>query len=52
MTIAGLNQNLRRLASTVTDEVTRKVLTEIENKVLELNTRLTDIEKRVKAGGL
>lgn len=51
-TVAGLSRALRRLARTVSDPKTKEALLALEEKVMELDTRLTDTERRLKAGGL
>lgn len=50
--IAGVRLNLKRLAKTITDDKTRYAVIDIENKLLEIDTRLVDLERRVKLGGL
>lgn len=49
---AGISQALRKLARTVKDTNTRDALIAIEIKIDELDTRLTDTERRLKVGGL
>lgn len=51
-TIAGIRQNLKKLGRVVKDQATRDSLIDIENKVQELDLRVTDTERRLKAGGL
>ncbi len=51
-TVAGLSRPLRRLSDTVSDPKVRAALVELEVKMQELDQRLLDAEKRLKAGGL
>jgi hypothetical protein len=49
---AGISQALRKLARTVKDINTQNALIAIEIKIEELDIRLADTERRLKAGGL
>lgn len=50
--VAGISRALRRLGRQVKDPMTRDALIAIEEKVLELDLRMADLERRVKTGGL
>lgn len=51
-TIAGARASLKRIAKTIVDTKTRDAVLDVENKLLEVDLRLTDLERRVKVGGL
>jgi hypothetical protein len=51
-TTAGVSRPLRRLSDTIADPKLRAVIVELEVKVTELDQRLFDAERRLKAGGL
>lgn len=51
-TTAGISKSLRKLGRTVTDINTKTALIAIEDKITELDIRLTNVELRLKAGGL
>ena len=51
-TVAGIVGNLKRLSKTISDKPTMLAVQDVENKILEIDTRLSDIERRLKAGGL
>lgn len=50
-TVAGKSRPLVRLSSTVKDKALADALRVIEDKIEELDTRLFDAERRLKAGG-
>jgi hypothetical protein len=43
---------VRRLAQGIDDPVTQRAVRTVEDKLVELEARLTDAERRLKAGGL
>lgn len=49
---AGILINIKRLAKTIIEPKTRDAVLDLENKILELDSRLVDAERRLKAGGL
>jgi len=51
-TIAGLSQQLKKLSPTITDSSTKLAIQNLENKIQELDSRLTDLERRAKAGNI
>jgi hypothetical protein len=51
-TIAGARQALVRLSHAVKDPESRRAVQALETKLDELDRRLTDVERRLSAGGL
>lgn len=52
-TVAGtVHQPVRRLSQGVQDPVTQRAVRAVEDKLVEMEARLTDAERRLKAGGL
>lgn len=52
MSVAGQSKPLKAGSKTVGDELTRRAILALEDKVNELDTRLKDAERRLKAGNL
>lgn len=49
---AGTQRPLKRLSSTIKDKDLQRAIIALEDKIEELDRRLTDAEKRLKDGGL
>jgi hypothetical protein len=52
MTVAGAKLSLPRLSQGIKDPTLARAVRALEDKVSELDVRLTDAERRLKAGGL
>lgn len=51
-TVAGQSLALRRMSQAIADKVVKEAVRLLEDKVIELDRRLADAERRLAAGGL
>lgn len=50
--VAGTTTALRRVSPGIADKVLREAVRLLEDKIIELDRRLADAERRLAAGGL